>query len=129
MKKWINDDGVYRTASATKHIPIVWGIVKVVLEYPFFFLFFLLLLNKSRFLFKFVSVLLSALVKRVGVSRMWDFFLNNIQYWTKIIYMSKNSLIKPNFGLVFKNFCQHSPPPSLTADIIFEVPLRRESLS
>ena len=37
--------------------------------------FFLLFLDKSRNLFKFVSVLLSALVERVGVSRMRDFLI------------------------------------------------------
>ena len=43
---------------------------------PFFslFLVFLFFLDKSRKLLKFVSVLLSASVKRFDVSRMRDFF-------------------------------------------------------
>ena len=56
--------------------PLVWrrrqgGGVK------FFSLFFFFLLDKSRNLFKFVSVLLSASVERVGVSRMRDFKVTN----------------------------------------------------
>ena len=43
---------------------------------PIFFNFFLL--DKSRNLFKFVSVLLSVLVERVGVSCMRDFFFTQL---------------------------------------------------
>ena len=45
---------------------------------PFFLSFFLL--DKSCYLSKFVSVLLSASVERVGVSRMRDFFYVFIVY-------------------------------------------------
>ena len=51
---------------------------------PIFFLYFFLLLDKSRNLSKFVSVLLSASIERVGVSRMWDFFLINHATFPKL---------------------------------------------
>ena len=57
-------------------------------------------MDKSRNLFKFVLVLLSASVERVGVSRMRDFFI-----WTVILPQSKNILTRSGIPFVFNVFC------------------------
>ena len=54
---------------------------------PWSYKHFCLFVDKSRFLFKFVSVLLSASVKRVGVSRIWDFY---VWYKRKFIQRPNN---------------------------------------
>ena len=62
---------------------------------PFFIFFFL---DKSRFLFKLVSVPLSALVERVDVSRMRDFLF--MRTGRKLIYCKTKSQqsSRPNSG-------------------------------
>ena len=44
-------------------------------------------LDKPRKLSKFVSVLLSASVERVGVSRMWDFFWHVIYLFVWLVVL------------------------------------------
>ena len=63
-------------------------------------------LNKSRNIFKFVLFLLSALVKRVGVSRMLNFFSCTVFFmnWvTKYVFQQIWVLFEEekNFGYVF----------------------------
>ena len=50
----------------------------------FFYRIFFLLQDKSRNLFKFVSVLLSPSVERVGVSHMRDFLKNDSVFSLKL---------------------------------------------
>ena len=57
-----------------------------------FLFYFIFLIDKSRNLLKFVSVLLSASVKRVGVSRMRDFFLlKRLHHETVVPYLLGNT--------------------------------------
>ena len=59
--------------------------------------------DKSCNLFKFVSVLLSASVERVGVSRMWDFFIKET-----VLELSSNTGVacssRNNFHLSLLNY-------------------------
>ena len=76
---------------------------------PHFLIIIFFFLDKSRNLSKFVSVLLSASVERVGVSRIRDFFLINHAtspklYWSYDPHRSRDSM-----SPVCRIFYAHSP--------------------